>query len=75
MPEKIIDPPPPQIVEGRERLLTEIAVCDWVQCSQIYLRREVKAGRLKGIQLANNEWRFRWEDIDEWIKAKEGLVT
>jgi excisionase family DNA binding protein len=49
-------------------------VCDWVQCSQYYLRREVKAGRLKAIQLANNQLRFRWEDVDEWIKAKEGLV-
>jgi hypothetical protein len=74
MPEKILDPPPPKIIEGRTRLLTDVAVCDWVQCSLNYLRREVKAGRLKAIQLANTELRFRWEDIDEWIKAKEGLA-
>ncbi|PYK18084.1 MAG: hypothetical protein DME55_07645 [Verrucomicrobia bacterium] len=74
MSERILDPPPPQIIEGRKRLLTEIAVSDWVQCSTAYLRREVKAGRLKAIQLTNNEWRFRWDDVDEWIKTKEGLV-
>jgi hypothetical protein len=75
MPEKVfVDPPPPRIIEGRERLLTETAVSDWVQCSTAYIRREFKAGRLKAIQLANNELRFRWEDIDQWIKAKEGLV-
>jgi hypothetical protein len=75
VPEKIfLDPPPPRIIEGRERLLTEIAVSDWIQCSVAYIRREVKAGRLKAIPLTNNELRFRWSDIDEWIKAKEGLV-
>jgi predicted DNA-binding transcriptional regulator AlpA len=75
VPEKVLNnPPPPQIIEGRERLLTDVALSDWLQCTTAFIHREVKAGRLKAILLKEREFRFRWSDVDEWIKAREGLV-
>jgi hypothetical protein len=75
VPEKILrDPPLPEIVEGRERLLTDTALSDWLQVTTAFVRREVKAGRLKAILLKDNEFRFRWADVDEWVKSREGLV-
>jgi hypothetical protein len=76
MPEKLlIDPPPPEIIEGRKRLVTPEALADYLQCRTTFLRREVKAGRLRGIWLTETELRFRWEDVDEWIRSREGLVS
>jgi predicted site-specific integrase-resolvase len=74
MNERIVDPPPPREIEGRPRLLTEVALSDWIQCSTAYLRREVKAGRLKAISLKAGELRFRWQDVDQWLKSLEGLI-
>ena len=75
MPEKVLrDLPPPKIIEGRERLLTEEAVSDFLQVTTAFVRREVRAGRLKAILLKDKDYRFRWSDVDAWIKTREGLV-
>jgi excisionase family DNA binding protein len=75
VPEKlVVDPPPPRIIEGRERLLTKEGLSDYLQCTTAYISREVRAGRLKAITLAPNEIRFRWSDVDAWLKDREGLV-
>ena len=75
MAEKILrDPPPPEIIEGRERLLTPESLADYVQVTTFFIGKEVKAGRLKAILIKPNEYRFRWVDVDQWLKSREGLT-
>jgi hypothetical protein len=65
----------PESVYGKPRLWTKAALADWACCSFSFIDEEVRAGRLKALQLSHSRVRYRWTDIEAWIATKELQIT
>jgi hypothetical protein len=62
-------------VHGKERLWTKSLLCEWSHCSPAFIDEEIRARRLKVLMLSEGRARFRWEDIQSWLNAKEAIVA
>lgn len=56
------------------RSLTKAELAVFVPCSERFLEMEVKAGRLRSLELGKRMVRFTPEAIQEWMKAGRGGV-
>lgn len=42
---------------------------EWLSCSERFLELEVKAGRLRKVQMGAHRVRFLPKDVNEWLEA------
>ena len=52
--------------------LTLIEAAQYAKVSGVTLRREARAGRLRGYKVGGRRlWRFKAEDVDAWLQRSE----
>ena len=53
------------------RWLTVVKAATYAGVSPTTLRREAKAGRLRGVKIGRRFWRFERVDIDSWLESRK----